>query len=69
MDIKMPDLDGYGALKVIKRIRPELPVIAHSAYASMSDRKKVLSAGFDDYLSKPIEKAKLLDVLKKFIEK
>jgi PAS domain S-box-containing protein len=68
MDIKMPKLDGYSAFEEIKLIRPELPVIAQTAYAMVSDREKALKAGFKDYLSKPIKKAELLNVISKYLE-
>jgi PAS domain S-box-containing protein len=56
MDIKMPIMDGYKATRLIKHLRPKLPVIAQTAYALSHDRNLALDAGCDDYLSKPIEK-------------
>jgi CheY-like chemotaxis protein len=57
VDIGMPKLDGFG---VIQRIREDpaladLPVLAVTAYAMRGDREKGLEAGFDGYLSKPID--------------
>ncbi len=54
MDIKMPLLDGYAATRIIKKKRPELPIIAQTAYAMISDKKEADKAGCDGYLSKPI---------------
>jgi two-component system, cell cycle response regulator DivK len=56
LDLNMPVLDGFGTLK---RIRQDprlvsLPVLAVTAYAMRGDREKILSSGFDGYLSKPI---------------
>lgn len=68
MDIKMPDLDGYKATKYIKEIRNDLPVIAQTAYAFTSDREKALAAGCDDYISKPIDSAKLLALIAKYLK-
>ena len=67
MDIKMPVKDGYQATKEIKKIRPELPVIAQTAYAMVSDREKALQAGCDDYISKPIIISDFFDILNKYL--
>jgi PAS domain S-box-containing protein len=67
MDIKMPLLNGYEATRQIKRIRPELPVIAQTAYATISDKAESLNAGCDDYLSKPIQIGQLKDLLRKYL--
>jgi two-component system cell cycle response regulator DivK len=56
LDLDMPGLDGYGVLQEVRR-QPEwagLRVVAVTAYAMRSDRDKALSAGFDGYLTKPI---------------
>jgi PAS domain S-box-containing protein len=55
MDIKMPVMDGIEAMKVIKRLNADIPVIAVTAYAMSDDREKALKEGFDDYISKPID--------------
>jgi len=67
MDIKMPDMNGFEALSEIKKMRPNLPVVAQTAFASSSDRAKAIKAGFDEYLSKPINEQELLNLLKKFL--
>ncbi len=64
MDIKMPLLDGYSATKMIKEARPDLPIIAVTAFAMQQDRIAALSAGCDDYLSKPFEAENILNVIK-----
>ncbi|RPJ74000.1 MAG: response regulator [Alphaproteobacteria bacterium] len=53
MDIKMPIMDGYNATRVIKKIRPKLPVIAQTAFAQSKDKEYALAAGCDNYISKP----------------
>jgi len=63
MDIKMPVMDGYHAMKEIKKIRPGMKIIAETAYALAGDDKKILAAGFDDYLPKPITKDSLRTTL------
>ncbi len=66
MDIKMPNMDGYEATRQIKSIRPELPIIALTAYALADDREKSLEAGCNDYISKPVKKDKLVEVINKY---
>ena len=63
MDIKMPKLSGYEALSIIKTFRPELPVIAQTAYSSSEDQEKIMKAGFVNYITKPINKEKLFDII------
>lgn len=55
MDIKMPLIDGYEATKLIKALRPELPVIAITAYGLSGDEQRALDAGCDDYIAKPVQ--------------
>ncbi|NJK94482.1 MAG: response regulator [Bacteroidales bacterium] len=69
MDINMPVLDGYEATRKIKQINPSVPIIAQTAYAMESDKKRVLEAGCDDYLSKPIKVGILIDTINKYIVK
>jgi len=66
MDIKMPVMNGKEAMKEIKRLRPDLPIIALSAFAMESDKEIALSSGFDSYLSKPIDKKVLFELIEKF---
>jgi PAS domain S-box-containing protein len=67
MDIKMSDMDGIEATKMIKQINRDVPVIAVTAYAMLGDEEKILAAGCDGYLSKPISKSSLLRAISKFI--
>lgn len=65
IDMMMPEMDGYEAIPLIKNIphRTKTPVIAVTAQAMLGDREKCLQAGADDYISKPVDVDKLLDVL------
>lgn len=67
MDIQLPGMNGFEATAMIKKIRKELPVIAETAYVTTEDAILAQNAGFDDYLTKPIEKDKLLFVLSKYL--
>ena len=68
MDIKMPVMDGYEALDLIKGINPDVPVVALTAYALAEEKEKGLERGFDDYLSKPLKMEVLNRVLRKLKE-
>jgi len=70
LDIQMPVLDGYA---VVQRIRDnpqlsKLRVIALTAYAMRGDRERALAAGFDDYMTKPIDLTTLTSKIKQFLE-
>ncbi|MGQ8335601.1 response regulator [Sunxiuqinia sp. A32] len=67
MDLQMPEMNGYEATKIIKDIKPELPIIAQTAFAMSDDREKALEAGCDDYLAKPIKSKDLLTIVGKYI--
>jgi len=67
MDIKMPIMNGYEALQHIKQIRPELPIIAQTAYAESKDREEALMAGFDNYISKPIVQKEFLAMVSHYL--
>lgn len=60
MDIRLPEMNGLTATRIIKQLRPELPVLAQTAYAMESDREMCFAAGCDDFLSKPYRKLELI---------
>ncbi|WP_374350641.1 ATP-binding protein, partial [Chitinimonas sp.] len=66
MDIQMPELDGIGATEAIRRHHPNphLPIIAMTAHAMASERERCLAAGMNEHISKPIDPARLVAVLK-----
>ena len=67
MDIKMPEIDGLEATRQIKLLKKEVPIIAITAYAMLGDEEKILAAGCDSYLSKPISKKSLLEKMAEYI--
>ena len=69
MDIKLPEMDGYEATTRIKQMRPTIPVIAQTAYAMADDHQKILQAGCDDYITKPINRRKLMQTVEALIVK
>jgi len=69
MDIKMPIMDGYEATKQIKKLNPDIPIIAQTAYAMASDKAKAIKAGCDEYLAKPINSDELIETIHKYLNK
>jgi CheY-like chemotaxis protein len=67
MDIKMPEIDGFEATRQIKQLNRDVHIIAITAYAMSGDEERIISAGFDGYLSKPISKKSLLEKIGEFI--
>jgi signal transduction histidine kinase/CheY-like chemotaxis protein len=67
MDLKLPIMDGYEATLLIKKLRPDLPVIAVSAHALTGDREKALRASADKYIAKPFQQDVLLDQIRSYL--
>lgn len=65
MDIGMPVADGYQATDAIRQMSSTVPIVAVTAFAFHEDKRKVMSRGFNGYLSKPLNKAELFDMLHK----
>lgn len=70
LDIGMPGMDGFA---VVRKIRENprlalLPVVAVTAYAMRGDQERILSAGFDGYLSKPINPSSLIQELDRLLK-
>ncbi|KXI28322.1 GAF domain-containing hybrid sensor histidine kinase/response regulator [Paraglaciecola hydrolytica] len=69
MDCQMPNMDGYQATEVIRKLPPPLatiPIIALTANAMSGEKEKCIASGMNDYLSKPIEQKLLNAILEKF---
>ncbi|MBX9723316.1 MAG: response regulator, partial [Candidatus Obscuribacterales bacterium] len=71
MDCQMPEMDGFLATKEIRKYEVQhgrhVPVIAMTAHAMDGDRERCISAGMDDYISKPVDAKKLQNVLIKWL--
>ncbi|ESU20608.1 transmembrane sensor hybrid histidine kinase [Flavobacterium cauense R2A-7] len=68
MDIKMPNLNGYEAFQKIREFNTEIPIIAQTSYSFSEEIDRIKEIGFDDYLSKPLDKVKIAAILKKYFE-
>jgi two-component system cell cycle response regulator DivK len=67
MDLQMPEMNGYDATREIKKIFPDMKIIAQTAFAMSDDRAKAIEAGCDDYLAKPIRSKDLLETVNKYL--
>lgn len=68
MDIKMPNLDGLEATRIIRQLSAEVPIIAQSSYAYEHDRNAAEEAGCNDFISKPIAQEKIKEKIKKWLK-
>ncbi len=67
MDIRMPDMNGLDATRIIKEVNHDIPVIALSAYAFDENIREAKAAGCDKFLAKPFKVEDLLDTVEKFL--
>ncbi|MCF8405172.1 MAG: PAS domain S-box protein [Bacteroidales bacterium] len=68
LDIQIPGLNGYDTARKIKDLFPDLMVIAQTAFAMESEKRKCFEAGCDDYISKPVKIQELLSILTKYLD-
>lgn len=67
MDIKMPEMNGLDAAKILREKYPNLPIIAQSAFAFDDDKKKAIEHGCTDFIAKPFTKKQLMEVIQKHV--
>ena len=67
MDLKMPEMDGLQATRIIKEKYPDMPIIALTANAFSSDREQAFEAGCDEFLSKPVNSELCLETIAKLL--
>jgi|GEM_PF-3080928 len=67
MDIKMPVMNGLEATKQIRKVNKDIPIIAQTAYAQLGDKELTLEAGCNNYISKPIQRKTLFELISKYI--
>jgi len=68
MDIKMPFLDGYEAFEIIKSRNPSINIIAQTAHSSAEVKERILQTGFAGYITKPLDKIKVYEVINKVFQ-
>jgi len=68
MDIKMPVMDGIEAMREILKFNSEVIIIAQTAYALLGDREKMIEVGCNDYISKPVKKEDLVEMIQKYFK-
>jgi len=69
LDIQLPGMDGYEVLDHLKKIKPEIEVIAQTAYSMSDDKEKCIERGCSNFLSKPINIMQLRALITEYMEK
>lgn len=69
MDIRMPDMNGLDATRIIKEVNHDIPVVALSAYAFDENIREAKAAGCDEFMAKPFRVEDLMDMVEKYVKK
>ena len=67
MDLKMPVMSGYEATKLIREFRPDLPIVAQTAYSSSEDKNKAIQVGCNGFITKPISEDVFNEMINKYL--
>jgi len=69
MDIQMPEMDGMEATRILKQDETtrHIPILALSSYAMIGDKERILEAGCDGYLAKPLDIKELLKIIAEYL--
>ena len=67
MDVRMPDMSGLDATRIIKEVNPDIPIVALSAYAFDDNIREAREAGCDEFMAKPFRVEDLLDTVQKYV--
>ena len=68
MDLKMPLMNGYKATKELRKLNSNIPIIAQTAYSTKADKEKAISAGCNDFISKPIDIETLFKTIESYLK-
>ena len=68
MDVRMPEIDGYNATREIRKFNKDVIIIAQTAYALQGEIQKAKDAGCNDFISKPLKKITLLELINKYFQ-
>ena len=68
MDIRMPEMNGLDATRIIKEVSSDTPVVALSAYAFEENIREAKAAGCDDFMAKPFKVENLIEMVKKYLD-
>jgi CheY-like chemotaxis protein len=68
MDIRMPDMNGLDATRIIKEVHQDTPIVALSAYAFDENIREAKAAGCDDFLAKPFRVEDLIEMVHKYVK-
>ena len=68
MDLNMPEMDGFEATRLIKKLNPNVPIVVQSAFILSGEEMKSFEAGCDEFLAKPIRLNQLLEIIEKYLK-